>query len=331
MTEVKPKSYGSEAASAAGQRPNSGETKMKAGLIWFNGHMVPQEEAKVSVLTHAMHYGTSIFEGIRAYETPAGPAVFRLPEHTERLFYSAKVMMFEMPFTPEQINEGIKQVIRDNGYKSCYIRPLAWMGGNSLGVNPLPNNPAEVMVAAWEWGTYLGDEAVRKGAKLITSSWARFPANVMPGKAKVGGNYVNSALARIEAHQAGADEALLLDKEGFVAEGSGENILFLKGNTLYVIEHSVNLMGITRDSVVTIAKDLGYEVREVRATRDQLYMADEMFMVGTAAEVTPISYLDHRAIGKGVAGEHTMKLRTAYMDAVQGKNPKYDAWLTYIK
>lgn len=317
-SEVNPKSYG-------------GETKMKAGLIWFNGHMVPQEEAKISVLTHAMHYGTSIFEGIRAYETPAGPAVFRLQEHTERLFHSAKVMMFELPFSPEQINEAIKQVVRENGYKSCYIRPLAWMGANALGVNPLPNNPAEVMIAAWEWGTYLGDEAVRKGARLITSSWARFPANVMPGKAKVGGNYVNSALARIEAQQAGADEALLLDKEGFVAEGSGENIFFIKGSTLYVIEHSVNLMGITRDSVIQIAKDLGYQVREVRATRDQLYMADEMFMVGTAAEVTPISSLDHRAIGKGEAGEHTMRLRAAYMEAVQGKNPKYEAWLSYVK
>jgi len=308
-----------------------GDSKLRAGLIWFNGQMVPQEEAKVSVLTHALHYGTSIFEGIRAYETPEGPAIFRLQEHTERFFHSAKVMMFELRFTPEQINQAIQEVIRANGYKSCYIRPLAWMGAHSLGVNPLPNNPAEVMVAAWQWGTYLGEEAVRKGARLITSSWARFPANVMPGKAKVGGNYVNSALARVEAQQAGADEALLLDKEGFVAEGSGENIFFFRGGVLYAIEHSVNLMGITRDSVITIARDLGYEVREVRATRDQLYMADEAFMVGTAAEVTPISYLDHRPIGTGRAGEHTMRLRAAYMDVVHGKNPKYKAWLTYVK
>jgi len=236
----------------------------------------------------------------------------------------------EIPFTPQEISQAIQQVVRENGYKSCYIRPLAWMGAHTLGVNPLPNNPAEVMVAAWEWGTYLGDEAVRKGARLITSSWARFPANVMPGKAKIGGNYVNSALARIEAQQQGADEALLLDKEGFVAEGSGENIFFFKGNTLYAIEHSVNLMGITRDSVIAIARDLGYEVRECRATRDQLYMADEVFMVGTAAEITPVSYLDHRAIGKGVAGEHTMRLRRAYLEAVQGQNLKYEAWLSYV-
>lgn len=316
-SETKPKSIG-------------GESKMKAGLIWFNGHLVPQEEAKVSVLTHALHYGTSIFEGIRAYETDKGPAVFRLHEHVERLFHSAKVLMMDVPYSPDQIAEAIKQVIKNNGYQSCYIRPLAWMGATSLGVNPLPNNPAEVMVAAWEWGTYLGDEAVRKGAKLITSSWARFPANVMPGKAKIGGNYVNSALARVEAHQAGADEALLLDKEGFVAEGSGENIFFFKGRTLYAIEHSVNLMGITRDSVMAIAQDLGYEVREVRATRDQLYFADEMFMVGTAAEVTPVSYLDHRAIGSGLAGEQTMRLRKAYLEAVQGQNPKYHPWLTWV-
>ncbi|MCX8088740.1 MAG: branched-chain amino acid transaminase [Meiothermus ruber] len=317
-TETKTKSVG-------------GDSKMKAGLIWFNGQMVPQEEAKVSVLTHALHYGTSVFEGIRAYETSRGPAIFRLQEHTERFFHSAKVMMFELPFSPEQINQAIQEVVRANGYKSCYIRPLAWMGAHTLGVNPLPNNPAEVMIAAWEWGTYLGEEAVRKGARLITSSWARFPANVMPGKAKVGGNYVNSALARVEAQQAGADEALLLDKEGFVAEGSGENIFFFRKGVLYAVEHSVNLMGITRDSVIAIARDLGYEVREVRATRDQLYMADEVFMVGTAAEVTPVSYLDHRAIGMGQAGEHTMKIRAAYMDVVHGKNPKYEAWLTYVQ
>ncbi len=317
-TETKTKSVG-------------GDSKMKAGLIWFNGQMVPQEEAKVSVLTHALHYGTSVFEGIRAYETSRGPAIFRLQEHTERFFHSAKVMMFELPFSPEQINQRFQEVVRANGYKSCYIRPLAWMGAHTLGVNPLPNNPAEVMIAAWEWGTYLGEEAVRKGARLITSSWARFPANVMPGKAKVGGNYVNSALARVEAQQAGADEALLLDKEGFVAEGSGENIFFFRNGVLYAVEHSVNLMGITRDSVIAIARDLGYEVREVRATRDQLYMADEVFMVGTAAEVTPVSYLDHRAIGTGQAGEHTMKIRAAYMDVVHGKNPKYEAWLTYVQ
>ncbi|PZA08143.1 MULTISPECIES: branched-chain amino acid transaminase [unclassified Meiothermus] len=307
-----------------------GDSRIKAGLIWMNGQMVPQEEAKVSVLTHALHYGTSVFEGIRAYDTPKGPAVFRLPEHVERLFHSAKVLMMEIPFTPREIAEAVKRVVRENAYTSCYIRPLAWMGAHTLGVNPLPNNPAEVMVAAWEWGTYLGDEAVKKGARLITSSWARFPANVMPGKAKIGGNYVNSALARIEAQQRGADEALLLDKEGFVAEGSGENLFFFKGNTLYAIEHSVNLMGITRDSVMVIARDLGYEVRECRATRDQLYMADEVFMVGTAAEITPVSYLDHRAIGEGMAGEHTMRLRRAYLEAVQGRNSKYEAWLSYV-
>lgn len=312
-------------------RGKATDSKIKAGLIWLNGQMVPQEEATVSVLSHALHYGTSIFEGIRAYNTPKGPAVFRLDEHVERLFHSAKVILMDIPFTPAEITAAVKRVVKENNYQDCYIRPLAWLGANALGVNPLPNNPAHVMVAAWHWGTYLGDEAIKKGARLITSSWARFPANVMPGKAKVGGNYVNSALARIEAAQQGADEALLLDAQGFVAEGSGENIFFLRHGKLYAVEHSVNLMGITRESVITIAKDLGYQVHEVRATRDQLYMADEVFMVGTAAEVTPVSSIDQRAIGTGLAGEHSMKIRAAYLEAVTGKNPKYNSWLTYVK
>ncbi|KGQ22382.1 branched-chain amino acid transaminase [Thermus filiformis] len=307
-----------------------GDTQIKAGLIWFNGRMVPQEEAKVSVLSHALHYGTSVFEGIRAYETPKGPAIFRLQEHVDRFFNSAKVLRMELPFSKEEVAEAIKEVVRQNGYKSCYIRPLAWMGARTLGVNPLPNNPAEVMVAAWEWGAYLGEEAVRKGARLVTSSWARFPANVLPGKAKVGGNYVNSALAKMEAVSAGADEALLLDEEGYVAEGSGENVFFVRGGVVYAIEHSVNLEGITRDSVIRIAKDLGYEVQVVRATRDQLYMADEMFITGTAAEVTPVAMLDWRPIGKGVAGEVTLRIRQAYLEAVTGRRPEYEHWLTYV-
>ncbi|MGQ9735751.1 MAG: branched-chain amino acid transaminase [Thermaceae bacterium] len=315
---------------AAQPKDASGDTRMKAGLIWFNGKMLPQEEAKVSVLSHALHYGTSVFEGLRAYETPKGPAIFRLKEHVDRFFHSAKVLRMELPFSREELMEAIKRVVRENGYKSCYIRPLAWMGAKSLGVNPLPNNPAEVMVAAWEWGTYLGEEAVRKGARLITSSWARFPANVLPGKAKIGGNYVNSALAKMEAVSAGADEALLLDEEGFVAEGSGENVFFVRNGVIYAIEHSVNLEGITRDSVIRIARDLGYEVREVRATRDQLYMADEVFITGTAAEVTPVAMLDWRPIGTGMAGEVTLRIRQVYLEAARGLRPEYEDWLTYV-
>ncbi|MGQ9692393.1 MAG: branched-chain amino acid transaminase [Thermaceae bacterium] len=315
---------------AAQPKAASGDTRMKAGLIWFNGKMLPQEEAKVSVLSHALHYGTSVFEGLRAYETPKGPAIFRLKEHVDRLFHSAKALRMELPFSREELMEAIKRVVRENGYKSCYIRPLAWMGAKSLGVNPLPNNPAEVMVAAWEWGTYLGEEAVRKGARLITSSWARFPANVLPGKAKIGGNYVNSALAKMEAVSAGADEALLLDEEGFVAEGSGENVFFVRNGVIYAVEHSVNLEGITRDSVIRIARDLGYEVREVRATRDQLYMADEVFITGTAAEVTPVAMLDWRPIGTGMAGEVTLRIRQVYLEAARGLRPEYEDWLTYV-
>ena len=309
-----------------------GDTRIHAGKIWLNGALVPQEEARVSVLAHALHYGTSVFEGIRAYATDEGPAIFRLEEHVERLFHSAKILRLEIPYTPEQIASAIVETVRTNGLKSCYIRPLAWFGATSLGVNPLPNNPADVMVATWEWGAYLGEEAVRKGAKLVTSSWRRFPGDVMPGKAKAGGNYVNSALAKMDALAAGADEALLLDKEGYVAEGSGENLFFVKNGVIHAIEHSVNLPGITRDSVIEIAEDLGFTVKEAyRVTREILFTADEVFMTGTAAEVTPVSMIDQRPIGTGSAGEITMQLRKVYLEAVTGKRPEYRKWLTFVK
>ncbi|ADR37418.1 branched chain amino acid aminotransferase apoenzyme [Oceanithermus profundus DSM 14977] len=309
-----------------------GDTRIHAGKIWLNGELVPQEEAKVSVLAHALHYGTSVFEGIRAYATDEGPAIFRLEEHVERLFHSAKILRLEIPYTPEQIASAIVETVRTNGWKSCYIRPLAWFGATSLGVNPLPNNPADVMIATWEWGAYLGEEAVRKGAKLVTSSWRRFPGDVMPGKAKAGGNYVNSALAKMDALAAGADEALLLDKEGYVAEGSGENLFFVKNGVIHAIEHSVNLPGITRDSVIEIAEDLGFTVKEAyRVTREILFTADEVFMTGTAAEVTPVSMIDHRPIGTGSAGEITMQLRKVYLEAVTGQRSEYRKWLTFVK
>jgi len=309
-----------------------GDTRINAGKIWLNGELVPQEEAKVSVLAHALHYGTSVFEGIRAYATDEGPAIFRLEEHVERLFNSAKILRLEIPYSPAEISQAIVETIRSNGWQACYIRPLAWFGSTSLGVNPLPNNPADVMIATWEWGAYLGEEAVRKGAKLVTSSWRRFPGDVMPGKAKAGGNYVNSALAKMDALAAGADEALLLDKEGYVAEGSGENLFYVKNGVIYAIEHSVNLPGITRDSVIEIAEDLGFTVKEAyRVTREILFTADEVFMTGTAAEVTPVSMIDNRPIGSGSAGEITMKLRQEYLAAVTGKKPEYRKWLTFVK
>ena len=306
-----------------------GDRGIQAGRIWFNGTLVPQEEAKVSVLAHALHYGSSVFEGIRAYATERGPAVFRLREHTRRLFQSAHIVRMPIPYAEDQIDEAVKSVVRENGYPSCYIRPLVFRGGATLGVNPLPC-PVEVMVAAWEWGSYLGDEAVEQGAKLVTSSWVRSPGHVLPTKSKAGGNYVNSSLAKADAVSAGFDEAILLDAQGYVAEGSGENIFFVRSGTLHVIAHSVTLIGITRDSVIAIARDMGLEVVPTMATRDELYTADEVFMTGTAAEVTPISSIDFRPIGTGRAGEITLEIRRRYLDVVSGRNPKYDHWLTYV-
>jgi branched-chain amino acid aminotransferase len=306
-----------------------GDAGINAGQIWFNGKIVPQEEAKVSVLTHALHYGTSVFEGVRAYKTDRGPAVFRLQEHTQRLFDSAHIMRMPVPFSQDEINQAILDTVRANQWEACYIRPLIWRGGQTLGVNPMPC-PVQAMIATWEWGAYLGEDAINKGARLVTSAWVRLPANSMPGKAKAGGNYVNSVLARMDAVSAGFDEALLLDQNGFIAEGSGENIFFLKNGTLHVIEHSVNLEGITRESVITIAKDMGLTIKEVMATRDQLYSAEEIFMTGTAAEVTPVSEIDYRPIGSGKAGPVALDLRQRYLKAVTGQDAKYAHWLTYV-
>ena len=301
---------------------------LDAGLIWFDGDIVPEAEARVSVLTHAMHYGTSVFEGIRAYETEKGAAVFRLQEHSQRLIDSAKILGMASPYSVEEINEAILETIRQNERKSCYIRPLLWYGAESLGVNP-GKNKVHFMVATMPWGVYLGEEAIKNGARLITSSWRRSPGDVMPTKSKAGGNYINSVLANQEARQSGFDEALLLDKEGFVAEGSGENIFFLKNGTLFPIAHSVNLRGITRDSVVKLAEWMGTPVEATMATRDELYIADEIFMVGTAAEVTPIASIDRRPIGTGKAGEYSLKMRETYLQATRGEIPEFTDWLTY--
>lgn len=302
---------------------------LDAGLIWFDGQIVPQEKAVVSVLTHAMHYGTSVFEGIRAYATDLGAAVFRLPEHSQRLLDSAKIIGMKPSWTVEQINQAVIDTVKANERASCYIRPLIWYGAESLGVSPA-RNQLHFMVATLPWGTYLGDEAVRKGAKLMTSSWRRSSGDIMPTKAKAGGNYVNSVLANSEARENGFDEALLLDKEGFVAEGSGENIFFLKDDVLYAIAHSVNLRGITRDTVIRLAQDMGVRVEATMAVRDELYTADEMFMVGTAAEVTPIASLDRRPIGSGVAGPFSLRMRERYLDVVSGRVPEYRSWLSYV-
>lgn len=308
------------------RRPAAG---IDAGQIWLDGRLVPQEEATVSVLTHAMHYGTSVFEGARAYRTERGPAIFRLRDHSERLLASAKILgMRDLP-SVDEIDRATVATVRANDRTSCYIRPLLWYGAESLGVSPADNR-VHFMVATWSWGTYLGDEAVARGARLMTSSWRRSPADVMPTKAKAGGNYVNSVLANAEARDNGFDEALLLDKNGFVAEGAGENLFLVRDGVLYPVVHSVNLRGITRDSVIRLAESKGVIVRETWATRDELYTADEVFMVGTAAEVTPIAEIDRRAIGSGEAGPFAMEMRRWYLDAVSGRDPGFEGWLTYL-
>lgn len=302
---------------------------LDAGLIWFEGGLVPQEQAQVSVLTHAMHYGTSVFEGIRAYETARGAAVFRLPEHSRRLLDSAKILGMRTSLTTEEIDHAVVETVRANHRASCYIRPLLWYGAESLGVNPTRNR-VHFMVATLPWGVYLGDEAVRQGAKLMTSSWRRSSGDILPTKSKAGGNYVNSVLANQEARENGFDEALLLDKQGFVAEGSGENVFMVRDGVLHPIAHSVNLRGITRDSVVKIAQWMGTKVEPTMATRDELYTADEVFMVGTAAEVTPVASIDRRPIGSGVAGPFALEMRKVYLDVVSGKVPEFEHWLTYV-
>ena len=304
-------------------------SSLNAGLIWFDGRIVPEAEATVSVLTHALHYGTSVFEGIRAYETERGAAVFRLREHSERLLASAKILGMPTEWSADDVDRAILETIRANERVSCYVRPLIWYGAESLGVNP-GRNKLHMMVATLPWGIYLGEDAVRKGAALLTSSWRRSSGDIMPTKAKAGGNYVNSVLANAEARELGFDEALLLDKEGFVAEGSGENIFFLQGGVLYAIAHSVNLRGITRDTVITLARDMGTPVEPTMATRDELYTADEVFMVGTAAEVTPIASIDKRPIGDGVAGPYALAMRERYLEVVSGKVPAYHDWLTFV-
>lgn len=308
---------------------SSSQAALDAGVIFFDGRLVPSAEATVSVLTHALHYGTSVFEGIRAYETARGPAVFRLREHSRRLIDSARILGMPVSFSAEQVDKAILDTIRANGRPACYIRPLIWYGAQSLGVNP-GKNRLHFMVATLPWGVYLGEEAVRKGAKLMTSSWRRSSGDILPTKAKVGGNYVNSVLANQEARENGFDEALLLDKEGYVAEGSGENVFLVKDEVLYPIAHSVNLRGITRDSVIKIAESLGTTVVPTMATRDELYTADEVFMVGTAAEVTPVASIDRRPIGSGSAGPFSLAMRQRYLEVVSGKVPEFEHWLTYV-
>ena len=300
------------------------------GKIWLDGQLVEWRDAKIHVLTHTLHYGCGAFEGVRAYDTVNGTAIFRLQEHSQRLLNSAKILRMQVPYMLEQINEAQKEVVRANKLKSCYIRPLVWIGDEKLGVSP-KGNKVHLMVAAWEWGAYLGEDGMKKGIRIKTSSYARSPVNATMSQAKTVSNYTNSILANMEATDDGYDEALLLDVSGFVSEGSGENFFIVKDGVIYTPDLSAGaLNGITRNTVLHIAKDLGIEVVQKRITRDEVYIADEAFFSGTAAEVTPIRELDRVQIGIGSRGPVTEKVQAAFFDIVNGKNAKYANWLSKV-
>jgi branched-chain amino acid aminotransferase len=300
------------------------------GKIWMDGELVDWRDAKIHVLTHTLHYGCGAFEGVRAYNTVNGTAIFRLQEHTDRLFNSAKILRMAIPFSKEQVSEAQKQVVKANKLESCYIRPLTWIGSQKLGVSP-KGNQIHMMVAAWAWGAYLGEEGLQRGIRVKTSSYTRHHVNITMTQAKAVSNYSNSILANMEALDDGYDEALLLDSSGFVSEGAGENVFVIKDGVIYTPDLSAGaLNGITRNTVFHIAKDLGIEVVQKRITRDEIYIADEAFFTGTAAEVTPIRELDRVQIGIGRRGPVTEKLQNAFFDIVNGRNPKYAHWLTRV-
>jgi len=299
------------------------------GVIWFDGEMVPWRDAKVHVLTHTLHYGMGVFEGVRAYDTDKGPAIFRLEEHTRRLFDSAKIMNMKMEYDHETVSQAQRDVIKQNDLGACYLRPMAFYGSQGMGLRA-DNLKVHLIIAAWEWGAYLGDDGLNKGIRIKTSSYTRHHPNISMCRAKANGQYINSMLALQEALTDGYDEALLLDVDGFVAEGSGENFFIVHDNTIYTPDLSSALNGITRRTIMSFAADLGIPVVEKRITRDEVYIADEAFFTGTAAEVTPIRELDNRPIGNGTRGPITEKLQTMYFDAVQGKSEKYGDWLTVV-
>ncbi len=300
------------------------------GFIWLDGEMVPWRDAKTHVLTHTLHYGMGVFEGVRAYETDQGPSIFRLNEHTDRLFNSAKILNMKMPYTKAQLNEAQKQAVAENNLKSAYLRPMCFYGSEGMGLRA-DGLKTHVMIAAWEWGAYLGDDGINKGIRIKTSSYSRHHVNVSMCKAKANGNYMNSMLALQEAMQDGYDEAMLLDVDGFVAEGSGENIFLVRGGNIYTPDLTSALDGITRNTIFILAKELGYEIIEKRITRDEVYIADEVFFTGTAAEVTPIREVDNRTIGDGGRGPVTEKLQTMYFDVVHGRSAQHKDWLTPCK
>jgi branched-chain amino acid aminotransferase len=301
----------------------------KTDKIWMDGGFVAWDDANIHVLTHTLHYGLGVFEGIRCYKTAKGSAIFRLDEHIKRLFDSAHIFGIEIPFSEEEIKSAIIETVKVNGLKECYIRPLVFIGQGSMGVSP-KDNLIRVAIAAWPWGAYLGEDGLTKGIRIKVSSFTRHHVNVDMTRAKVCGYYVNSQLAKAEALMCGCDEALLLDTEGYVSEGSGENIFIVRNNQIKTTPLTSVLEGITRDSIMRIAGDVGITLKEERFTRDEVYICDEAFFSGTAAEITPIREVDGRTIGKGLRGRITEKLQSIFFDAVKGKNKRYESWLTRI-
>ncbi|MGO9379686.1 MAG: branched-chain amino acid transaminase [Dissulfurispiraceae bacterium] len=301
----------------------------KTEKIWMDGKLVPWDKANVHILTHTLHYGLGAFEGIRCYNTEKGPAIFRLDEHVDRLFQTAHIFLINIPYTQEEIKSAIIKTVKANNLKECYIRPLVYIGYGAMGLYP-KDNPIAVSIAAWPWGAYLGEEGMEKGIRVKVSSFIRNHVNSNMSRGKVCGYYVNSQLSKKEAVADGYDEGLILDTEGYVAEGSGENIFIVRNGSLKTTPLTSILEGITRNSILSLACDLGISAIEQRFTRDEIYISDEAFFTGTAAEVTPIRELDNRTIGSGNAGPVTKKLQAAFFDIVKGKNTKYKSWLTYF-
>jgi branched-chain amino acid aminotransferase len=303
---------------------------MESKYVWMDGELVPFEKATIHVLTPALHYGAAVFEGIRAYNTEKGPAVFRLRDHIERLIDSAEVFGFRnIPFTVDQIVKAVKDTVRANGFKDCYIRPIMYLTGGGWNLN-VDGGKASLAIATWEWGNYLGEEALAKGIRANISSFTRHHVNVTMTKTKVSGNYANSFLAKTESERLGFQEAIMLDAQGYVAECTGENIFIVRRGKIYTPSTAPVLEGITRHSIHTIAQDLGHTIREILISRDQLYTADEVFVVGTAAECIGLSEIDFRKIGDGKTGEVTRAIQNVYHEAIRGKDARYESWCDYI-
>ncbi len=302
----------------------------EAGLIWMNGELVAHEDAKVHVLTHALHYGTGVFEGVRAYDTPRGTAIFRHSDHIDRLFNSARMYYMDIPYSKEEIRAATHEVIARSGLKSCYIRPLVFRGAGPMGLYPL-DCPVDVFIAVWEWGAYLGEEGKQKGIRAAVVSWRKIGQDALIPIAKANGQYLNSVLAKIEADKAGYEEGILLDQRGFVCEGTGENLFVIRDGVIATPGYEASILGgINRLSAIQIAKDLGYEVVERDVARGELYIADEVFMTGTAAELTPLREIDDQPVGTGEPGPVTRAVQSVFEDALHGRSERYAKWLDRV-